>query len=113
LQKQLTIKKLLAGWLLLVFTLGVTPKLFLHKLAANHKDGIGRLSQQKDRVTIQKAFFSCDCNDIVAESPFLDDHSAVFVPAPPVYRQEATLLIPLLHATGLFFFELRGPPARA
>ena len=52
----------------MLFAFSVTPKIFLHVLAANHTD---RPANNKDSKTqISKAGFSCAVESVVAESSF-------------------------------------------
>jgi len=99
--------------MLVVFTLSVTPKRLLHNMVAGHKDRIGNSITQGPNDYFQKAFFSCHCDDLVAESPFIYTDSQPAVPLVSPCRPDHSATVSSFHSTGLFFFELRGPPAFA
>ncbi|RYY58182.1 MAG: hypothetical protein EOO05_17210 [Chitinophagaceae bacterium] len=110
--KNNNIRSILAGFLLLVFCLGVTPKQILHNLLTNHRH-IPANNHQESTIDIQPSKYVCDIHDQVAESPFVETEQPVFAPA-FIYLaavasefHEAPFYITVEHA------DLRGPPALA
>jgi hypothetical protein len=108
LQKSI-IKKLLAVVMLVLFAFSVTPKIFLHILAANHTD---RPANKKDsKAQISKAGFSCAVESLVAESSFDDAGSS------PVIKNWPVLFLCNQYPIASTFYSsiqltssLRGPP---
>lgn len=108
LQKQGIIRGFTAGALLLLFTLSIMPKLYLHDIFAAHQDMI-----TSTEPGIVKNGYSCDVNDQVATSPFTETEKIVEI-TPGIYfavlhtrytSQIATAAPPC--------FSLRGPPMLA
>ena len=96
--------------LLLVFTLGITPKKTLHNWFANHKDSASKIPDGKTQ-QFTKAGFNCNCENLVAEPHFISPsipllinifsaHSFFSVQAPSFISQT------------LFHNNLRGPPLK-
>lgn len=96
--------------LLFVFIIGIVPKKILHDYFANHKDIIAKISVAKTQ-QFTKAGFNCNCDNLVAESPFI---------TPGIFTLPQ---IDFIHAlfysqTATFFFlslsenNLRGPPSK-
>lgn len=90
--------------------LGITPTIFLHRLAANHRDA-AFTDKNKQGPHISKVSFHCNLESSVAHSPF------IFIIAAPVY---ITVLSVAPHITIYknnffsrhhFYCELRGPPS--
>ena len=104
-----TIRKLSAGFLLLLFALCVTPKKTLHDLIADHKDtpfaSTGAMQQH-----ISNSGFRCNCDDLVVESPFICDYIPIDIIAPAVYTSHIPVPDDDFRFLHHFYFELRGPP---
>lgn len=63
-------KKLIAGLLLVVFTISVVPRKYFHDIIANHEDVAFKNSTSKEKsFTAYK--FNCGFVELVAVSPFL------------------------------------------
>jgi hypothetical protein len=107
--KRQNIKRLAAGLLLFVFILSITPKQWLHDLVTNHKDSWAVSFAGKQ--TITSTGFHCNCDNLVAESPFIyyDGPAEPGIAASFVLHQTATSgrIISSYH----YFSSLRGPPA--
>jgi hypothetical protein len=104
------IRPLLAGALLALFALGITPKIAIHALVAHHTDTHLSLKYgQADQYN--KADFHCSTDNLVVEFPFLDYsliHKLGLPPVHPAYRA-VVLARPIAEDHPLF--GLRGPPA--
>jgi hypothetical protein len=99
--------------MLLIFTMSITPKVFLHDLTADHKDEVSVVLHCHDQ-HIDKVGFTCDCNNLVSTSPYTVE-PALSIPGPqPVvlagYTQPCAEKI---YAATILYSSLRGPPASA
>jgi hypothetical protein len=105
-----TIRRLISGLLLCIFTFSITPKQWLHDVIANHKDSYAYSVDGK--IILTTAGFHCNCDNLVVQSPFIsyDGPAEVNAPAFFVLYQSATIsnLISAHH----FFSSLRGPPSQ-
>ena len=101
------IRKFITASLLMVFAVAIAPKQLLHDAIATHKHSY--TSPSKETKFTQSGFV-CDCENLVAESVFLDfstpiilgvraDYTTLIVPPASGY-------LPIFHST----FRLRGPP---
>ena len=106
----MVIQKTLAVLLLAVFALSITPKLTLHQLVADHTDLVTAIDNT-DSEKVSTAGFKCDCDQLVAESPFADN-VIVFhfkkLSAYPAFINPA-YKIALLSGSGST--DTRGPPS--
>ncbi len=94
---------------MLVFAFAITPKRFLHNLLVSHKDSFKQITEGKTEIS--KASFHCQCDNLVATSPFTatDEKPDLYLPFIFVSYQvdvSSTNLSPA-HP----YFKLRGPPA--
>jgi hypothetical protein len=106
--KNQTIRSLVSGLLLLLFTFSITPKKWLHDLIADHKDFYSNASG--DHLQFIKSGFRCDCENLVVNTPFIHvdgPKELVITKFFPVYLHTT---INNCDAGHLFFFYLRGPP---
>jgi hypothetical protein len=106
-----SIQRFIAGFLLVVFAFGISPKRSWHNLVANHKDGKpGAVAHNHQGSGVSKAAFNCQCDNLISESPFvattvlpqtssLTHHEPFFAGKPVVPYTAAH-----------FSFSLRGPP---
>ena len=103
------IQQLLAGIMLMLFAFSVTPKIFLHTLAANHKDRPAGNTENTPRITT--AGFSCNCESVVAESSFEQANRTVSELIIPIFfLTHQDKVTPVFISPGYFVFGLRGPP---
>ena len=108
-KKSLLLKNLSAALLLAVFSLGITPKSTLHSWFANHKDSTATIpgGTTKQYTT---AGINCHCENLVAESHFLEG-------SVPVLPSIVTVKSDFLVASERFISitplspNLRGPPS--
>lgn len=103
------IKKFLAAFFLLLFTIGVTPKRFLHDLLAHHKDAamVGRFSQEQ----VSASGYHCHVDELVVMEPFLpglEPATALHLSFQPLRYCEP---LASFHLSGQRQTEGRGPPA--
>ncbi|WP_276482551.1 hypothetical protein [Paraflavitalea pollutisoli] len=105
------IKPLVALAMLLLFTLSITPRQYLHDLFADHRD-IAVHTHDTDEDQLDTAGFSCNTHDQVAESPFTG-HPAQPRITPPLLFPTATTQHFLTHLRlqAPSVVDGRGPPA--
>jgi hypothetical protein len=106
--KALCLKKISSILLLLVFTLGITPKKTLHTWFANHTDSTSKIPESKTP-QLSNAGFNCNCDDLVAESHFLTFSTFAVVNLPSVHSFISVFILPF-QSLSLFHNNLRGPP---
>jgi hypothetical protein len=102
------VKKLAGVFVLCTFLLSITPKQVIHNLVADHKD----VSSHKtnDRLQFNEATYHCDCNNIVATSPFLEAAQNPDTQIPqPVFAYTFSKPFSLFTAEQINL-TLRGPP---
>jgi hypothetical protein len=109
LTKNQTIKKILAVIMLALFGFSVTPKLILHNLVANHKDTPLKPNSANTE-QLSKSGFNCDCDNLVVESPFVDDHSVTEIIIPVLFSLHINKDVNDFNVVSKFYIELRGPP---
>lgn len=104
------IRKLSAGFLLLLFALCVTPKKTLHDLIADHKDApfasTGTAQQH-----LSASGFRCNCDDLVVESPFISDVLPIEITSAAIRVSHKAVPADDFRFLRHFYFELRGPPS--
>jgi len=96
--------------MLLLFTISITPKKYLHDFFARHTHIVTN-SSTNEQAHVTKAGYNCDCNNLVATSPFMDEADCIVVVCPIIYPAFFVPFSNLLHGTSYSFTELRGPPA--
>lgn len=104
-----SIKRFYASVMLLFFTLSITPKIYLHDLFAGHTDAVIKASNDGKAQVYSKGY-NCDCNSLVATSPFTEESDAVSSILPVAYPSLFISLTTPVYACGHNFLELRGPP---
>lgn len=104
------LRRFLAGFLLLLFAFSITPKKVLHDWMVSHTDGLGA-APQSELVQVSKAGFNCDCQQLVAESPFLSDSQAIDLNLSREYFTVPRAYYCPVHTIAFFSHSLRGPPA--
>lgn len=110
LRKNQTIRAILGSFLLLIFLTGITPKRYWHDLLADHTDVLASVNQS-DQLQINQAGFNCDCNTLVATSPFTETVETRLENPLPVHQQYHLVSVSQLYHSDLTYYSLRGPPA--
>jgi hypothetical protein len=111
LAKSFHIQKLLTIFLMGLFAFAITPKLTLHNLVANHKDGRTKTSLPDASTTqLSKASFNCQCDNPVTESPFLADSQTPDSSKPVFFQDILNIYTVSQYSAVHFCFGLRGPP---
>jgi len=106
------IRQFLAGLLLIVFAFSITPRQVLHDWLANHKDTASHCSFEG--VThFSTDGFHCNCDNLVAESPFTWQHHSIEFHQAQQYAVMQGTVPPRFYPQTHFFFSLRGPPTVA
>jgi len=105
-----TIRTLLAGLLLVLFAISITPRQFLHQWFATHKDSAGVIPANGQE-QLSHVLTNCHCDNMVAESPF----TILEEPGSPIKELPFPVYLESLQAgpvkTTLLFTSLRGPPS--
>ena len=113
LNNSITIRKIIAGLLLVLFAFGMTPKITLHDLVATHTDSrIKKKNTDPTSSQIAKSTFNCQCDNLVSESPFETIPLAVTHAAELIYSTFQANNGAATYSTTLFLFGFRGPPSR-
>jgi hypothetical protein len=107
--KSLSIKKLVASLLLIVFAFSITPTIVFHNWLANHTDTCKRSSDTKAQ-QLGKQTFNCHCDHIVAESPFTEPETFKSLSPLQIFALTTTVDIVQLPSSKTIFYSLRGPP---
>jgi hypothetical protein len=104
------IKKFVAGILLLVFAVSVTPRQFFHDIITGHKHSY---TKYEDVLKIQptKSTFQCNWQNDAVESPFTDQPCLQVDPPFRVYSSYVNGYTFSYYSAEQFFSSLRGPPA--
>jgi len=97
--------------LLVVFALGITPKVFLHKLIAGHKDLAYTCHGTTDQFT--KAGFRCNCDNQVVQVPYIHQIVAILLVVPICFPTDQITADHSFPCSPHLIFGLRGPPSRA
>jgi hypothetical protein len=108
-RKNYIIRNVLATLMLAVLAFSVTPKILLHNLVADHKDTPIK-SNCSNQEQFSKAGFNCNCDNLVVESPFVNDFIPVDLSIAKQFVQQQTFFKNNFHSLHYFYFELRGPP---
>ncbi len=103
------IRQFLAGVLLIIFAFSITPKKALHDWLANHTDKT-TAPLPAHEASISMAGFNCDCDNLVAESPFTATSGQFNFSALQVFAPQQAFVPYRFYAVTHFFFSLRGPP---
>jgi len=109
-RQHIILKNITGAFILFAFLLSITPRQTLHSLVANHKDQSAKKNTDKDKLQFNEVGFNCDCNSIVATSPFT---GSTFKPAVAKLIHFSSYEISSftsLASADHFYFKLRGPP---
>jgi hypothetical protein len=98
--------------MLVLFAFSNTPKKILHDLLADHKDSPVKTRDSKTP-QLDVSGFRCNCDNLVVESPFLDEG-----PGPEIIITSFYLALPVETVNNLSLVHpddatLRGPPVVA
>jgi hypothetical protein len=104
------LKKVSSILLILVFTLGITPRKTLHTWFANHTDSTAKIPAGNTQ-QLSKAGFNCQCDDLVAESNFITFSSFVVINISSLHSF-VSFSIPPFVSLSLSNNNLRGPPSK-
>jgi hypothetical protein len=109
LYRNLSIKKIVAAVMLLVFAISITPTIFFHDWLANHTDSVMK-TFAKGKEQVGKKLYHCKCDTVVAESPFTEPATVIlastvhFFSLPKFDRKVS------FSSSQHIFHSLRGPP---
>jgi hypothetical protein len=101
----------LAGFLLVIFAFGITPKRTLHNLVATHKDGSASAAAVNNHdVAYSNATFNCQCDNLISESPFVAQSQISYISLAISFPAYCSHIIAVHYSSAHFSFGLRGPP---
>jgi hypothetical protein len=96
--------------MLVLFAFSGTPKKFIHDLVVPHKDTRSRFAPDA-HTSVQRSFFNCHIEDLVVESPFIEETAPTLSPAQVVFTDTYAQLTTRLYAIVSVSTSPRGPPA--
>ncbi len=104
------IKSVITSLLLLLFAFSIMPKKTLHDWLVDHKDQSG-MHVKAGEALLNKTGFNCNCESLVAESPFTATSDPIIIQVISLVLPEHICgKLPALYSCTYFFFEHRGPP---
>lgn len=108
--KDPVIRKSIAALLMLVFSFSITPTIVLHNWVADHTDAVKKVNDgSSEQITKQK--FYCQCDHIVAESPFTNAEEIHLAVPEQNFITDPGQAIVAISVSPNYHFSLRGPPA--
>jgi hypothetical protein len=114
LQNKSSIRSLLALMLLLVFTISTTPRRYWHDIFAGHTDTAVCDVPLDGKHHLRDTGIQCDCNKLVATSPFTEQDEVVLPVIPRLFFTPGqTALSSVILAPVTRVHAQRGPPALA
>lgn len=108
--KNQTIRSLCAGFLLLVFTVGIFPKKYLHDLIVNHKDNVQPFGNTKKVNELASAGFNCHIDNLVVQCPFVVEETTFTVSSPKIFASYHISIAENFTSNNQIVLQLRGPP---
>lgn len=92
----------------MIFVFGITPKRFLHNAFAKHIDNSSQSATGKP-FQLTTSGYNCDCDNLVAESIFLNDLQVFSF---PLFFSYSSYTIKNISFTSIseVYSPLRGPP---
>jgi len=97
--------------MLMIFSLSITPKRFLHNLFAKHIDSKHEINSDKP-YQLTNSGYNCDSDNLVAESTFLNDLPLFQFPVASSFSSYIVKNISFTSISAIYS-PLRGPPARS
>ena len=107
------IRRLLAGFTLLVFAVSITPTIAFHNWFASHSDSQGTKQSHINGLKYSKAGFNCKCDNTVAESPFTPPANFALAAMFRPFSIQQKITGPSIYPVHQFSFTLRGPPVQS
>lgn len=101
-----------AVFVIVMLLFSITPKRFLHDLIADHKDTV-TIATNDGKDHIDHHGFRCDCDNLVATSPFISQDIMAEPLTPTIENSFFTTYTSGSKAAIYYNFSLRGPPAQA
>ncbi|MBX2922648.1 MAG: hypothetical protein KF746_10690 [Chitinophagaceae bacterium] len=96
--------------MVLILAFSITPKKFLHDLVADHTDNI-TIAVNDGHDHIDHRGFNCNCDNLVATSPFTEQHEGIQFHTPVRLNDYFPVYVSGIKSIIHSFFALRGPPA--
>ena len=107
-----TIQKFIAFLLIIIFSISITPKPFLHKLLAKHTDRHHTCNNaDKSAACIHNSFYHCQLDNLVVNTEYFSSHNFPDISLEPFYLQHAATLFSSYSSSVDNVNESRGPPS--
>jgi len=101
-------RKFIAGLMLLLFMMGMTPRMFLHDIFTSHEHADGNRSHTQE---ILPKGFQCDVKSLVANAPFIEEEKFGLPLVDIKYFHSYSEDFINFYYSGVFSdYSLRGPP---
>jgi hypothetical protein len=107
-----TIRGVICSLLICIFALGITPRILLHDLVADHDD-ISFQCNNEPGTHFHKSGYNCHIENFAAESPFTDVSRDLSVIPPNYCTVLKSVICNQIFPEPVVYFELRGPPFTA
>jgi hypothetical protein len=109
------IKNFLAGSMLVLFAISITPKIAVHSLVARHKDfhpatSKDMCSSRSVPDQVSRTGFHCAVDNLVVELPYLSFSTYTKGVIPESFRTYQVAADHQFYSFHHFIFGLRGPP---
>lgn len=108
--KNQVIQKIAAAALLIVFAFSITPAIVFHNWLADHTDTLKKASATNHE-QVGKQTFNCDCDNILAQSPFTEPEKEIITPVENLFSSVKVDKPVHFTTSPHHFYSLRGPPA--
>ena len=108
---QITIQRVLAFAMLLIFMFSITPKKYLHDLVADHTDFYGL--SLKGKATLSQSGLNCHAEDLVVSTPFIESTGCPDFSIKPLYKDSHATDLLFQYTQSLTAKDSRGPPGIA
>jgi hypothetical protein len=110
LKQRSTIQKIIAGFLLMLFTISIAPKIYFHNLVADHKDVAG-CGQLHKTAVLHLQGFNCHFDDLVVTAPYLSQTEEPVLLVHLVFEKKQPVFSSVFLSSFSQHKENRGPPS--
>ena len=108
--KDQLIRRFIAGVMLLLFAVSITPKQLFHDVITGHKHSYVKTGDALN-VHTPKSNFKCSWHSDAVESPFTDQPGFEVDGPSPLYSSDYSYYTCSYFSAEHFFSPLRGPPS--
>jgi hypothetical protein len=101
----------LAGLMLVLFSISITPKKIFHDLFANHKDTYTKYSLVNSDSQVSDPGINCHFDNLVVVAPYINTDISVDIAPLLFFPEQKINATASFHSVHQLFFGLRGPPS--